>query len=1024
MTEWKLSVLCCVSAFIASKTMTYLNPKGEPVRSNGLKINQVIENCQAQPDDFFLCLKECSTVMIIDETVHAEIKQLVQSFSFLLAFHSKFSKLFIGLELLEVQRKRSISRTPSPLSPPQLSLSVLQRIGWILFCLAKREILLNKLEILEAACLLCSVLLSLLTDPELPFYSKHLAMTIQPDCNSFLELLPDKEFEFIGFPRETDYTKCGEFFETITGTLLQLLSLRDTEVFKLIHGEFASFYSSLKQSQVLFWKSSTPENMAITAASLDKYYERVMVSEDIDERCFLSTSPNLKTPGRFTPFHKQGNYNKGDAPLRPFREASPRGKSSHRILTYDESSVMRNQKMAPVQGQAANGFSGNPTMAIPMPGILTGSVQPGVGSEKSPSTGTQSKWKLGGLTQSPYKVKTMPSASPMTTAMEMYNWLYEKVRQKSGENPTGANGGPCLKSSPTVLKYFGGVEPKALTQIQSNIEKIIERIAFAEHRPVIQESSSSNSNNRRIWEKRRGMLAAYFMRSLEEIIQSEEKKIQTGLMFTDLLLNESFHKALLAACVESAYFILNVTAVSFSSLLEIIEIKPFEFWRVLTCFVRFDASMPAPLKKHILDLEIRIITQLAWKKDSQVILFIKAFFGEETSRSNTPEPNKENSLLCHENRGGMITREPPLELTQPLELFFKRVLQHTAIQVQLLCSAMNMGEKVSEQVWILMKYLLSTETDLLIEHNIDQMILCSIYGVSKVLQVPIKFQEIIAKYQEVNAAKKTIANELIYRVTIDNGTKGDLIMYYNVVFVNRMKSFLLSVNSRKINSSSSPSMTPPMFIGTPQATPNGQGSGNDLPGSPSTGRIRAPASIGMKRHLLPANMLHSPMKALLATPLVTANGQSNPHGSTAGTGMANAGANEGLNEGTSRQTSSQKDSPGSSIASSSRKTINFDDITGYVADSEQRTIKKYHLNNLNGIAEDQNEYKKFISSVMDRKSGDQNSSGLNIKTTPLGFKGGSKTRTPETETKKLLVLPQSTKTQWRPSEEIGNISNR
>ena len=38
------------------------------------------------------------------------------------------------------------------------------------------------------------------------------------------------------------------------------------------------------------------------------------------------------------------------------------------------------------------------------------------------------------MVQSPYTFKTMAKTTPMTAAMEMYNWLCDKIAQKRDKN--------------------------------------------------------------------------------------------------------------------------------------------------------------------------------------------------------------------------------------------------------------------------------------------------------------------------------------------------------------------------------------------------------------------------------------------------------------------------------------------------------------------------------------------------------------------------------------------------------------
>jgi len=47
-------------------------------------------------------------------------------------------------------------------------------------------------------------------------------------------------------------------------------------------------------------------------------------------------------------------------------------------------------------------------------------------------------------------------------------------------------------------------------------------------------------------------------------------------------------------------------------------------------------------------------------------------------------------------------------------------------------SALNLTKKLQEQIWVTIKYILSSETELLINRHIDTLILSSVYSVCKV----------------------------------------------------------------------------------------------------------------------------------------------------------------------------------------------------------------------------------------------------------------------------------------------------
>lgn len=81
------------------------------------------------------------------------------------------------------------------------------------------------------------------------------------------------------------------------------------------------------------------------------------------------------------------------------------------------------------------------------------------------------------MIQSPYTLKNMTITTPMTAAMEVYNWLNEKLlRSRERENKEG-----YLKMSPMLEKYFSSVEVRAQQEIlNSTLKDVSERVAILE----------------------------------------------------------------------------------------------------------------------------------------------------------------------------------------------------------------------------------------------------------------------------------------------------------------------------------------------------------------------------------------------------------------------------------------------------------------------------------------------------------------------------------------------------------------
>lgn len=57
--------------------------------------------------------------------------------------------------------------------------------------------------------------------------------------------------------------------------------------------------------------------------------------------------------------------------------------------------------------------------------------------------------------------------------------------------------------------------------------------------------------------------------------------------------------------------------------LEAIDLKPFDYWRILNSFIKFDPYMPKTLSTYFREIEIKIVTEYAWTNGSPVVEIIK-----------------------------------------------------------------------------------------------------------------------------------------------------------------------------------------------------------------------------------------------------------------------------------------------------------------------------------------------------------------------------------------------------------------
>eukprot|EP01022_Parablepharisma_sp_SALTPOND_P017379 TRINITY_DN275_c0_g1_i1.p1 TRINITY_DN275_c0_g1~~TRINITY_DN275_c0_g1_i1.p1 ORF type:complete len:831 (+),score=71.55 TRINITY_DN275_c0_g1_i1:7086-9578(+) len=355
---------------------------------------------------------------------------------------------------------------------------------------------------------------------------------------------------------------------------------------------------------------------------------------------------------------------------------------------------------------------------------------------------------------SPYPAVRI-QATPITRAMEMNNWLHEHVsRVKLLEN------GSTSEYSRLMTKA-SQVAPRIKAIVDTFIEKISRTLGYPKEGKLVGKPLQ---------------VKCMYFRIAEAILLTEERNSKTGDI-SSILKSEDFHKGVLTAAAETTLFVHNSINLMFEEILDLAETSAFDFWKLLSSFLRFDSLMPSPVLLHFNEIENKILEVLAWEKKSPIYYVISQVVGEESKTQST---------------------RPELPLKYAHERFFKKLLQFAAKHVEEITTALNLAnEVIRERIWEATKLCLSSETDLLIDRHLDQIILCGIYAVCKMEQSnqipmcdPYSFNNIITCYLQLNSKKGKNTSGLFQTVKLVENKAGDIIAFYNTIYVPRMKSAL------------------------------------------------------------------------------------------------------------------------------------------------------------------------------------------------------------------------------------------
>uniref|UniRef100_A0A8C1L6T7 Retinoblastoma-like 1 (p107) n=1 Tax=Cyprinus carpio TaxID=7962 RepID=A0A8C1L6T7_CYPCA len=175
---------------------------------------------------------------------------------------------------------------------------------------------------------------------------------------------------------------------------------------------------------------------------------------------------------------------------------------------------------------------------------------------------------------------------------------------------------------------------------------------------------------------------------------------------------------------------------------------------------------------------------------------------------------------------GSDTQPPPVNKprrTGSLALFFRKVYHLASVRLRDLCLKLDISSELRGKIWTCFEHSLLHCTDLMKDRHLDQLLLCAVYIISKITKEEHTFQDIMKCYRTQPQANSHVYRSVLLkrrpreqqtdenmevdppvdqsneRTEEDDRTeaeseseeRGDLIQFYNSVYVLKMKSFAL-----------------------------------------------------------------------------------------------------------------------------------------------------------------------------------------------------------------------------------------
>jgi len=396
-----------------------------------------------------------------------------------------------------------------------------------------------------------------------------------------------------------------------------------------------------------------------------------------------------------------------------------------------------------------------------------------------------------------------PPSTPMTSQLESVSWLSEAV--------------PRSSSTSDLARYFNACSRSPQNDIEARLSRLCDRVR----------SVSSIANEQ--LELGQGL----YYKMLLSFLKAEEQRLrQTD--FSTLLANDAFHTSLLACCLESVFASYSTPGMLFPAILNYLELQPFDFGKVIESFVRHEPNLPTHLKVHFADVESKIIETLAWRDDSPLHVLMSEYDAAVSADESgaTPQPGASRAKAA-------------------LEQFVKKCLYLAAKRIQDMCLRLLLPSALTQQVWEVAKLVIDSARQLLKGRHLDQILMCSVYGVCKVnqnmSQRNVTFRHIIEQYKRQPNASQKIFREV--RMHCESEEAQDIIAFYNHIFIPAMKEHLLRVCAAAPTHAAAPANAPLGGV-TSSAMPTAIGGASSAGhGSPDIASALATRGTASPRHV-------------------------------------------------------------------------------------------------------------------------------------------------------------------------------
>ncbi|CAG7834073.1 unnamed protein product [Allacma fusca] len=350
-----------------------------------------------------------------------------------------------------------------------------------------------------------------------------------------------------------------------------------------------------------------------------------------------------------------------------------------------------------------------------------------------------------------------------------------------------------------------------------------------------------------------------YYRLLESILTAESKLRVDNSELTDLMEEENFHVSLLACSLEIVLFSYNSQR-RFPWILETFKLPGYHFYKVVEVIIRAEENLCRDVVKHLSQVEEKVLEELAWKIDSpfwvalakkneaipsceEVLLpsQIEKMGGDSQAGNGESAPKRyaviktpsgekcvpvavggtnQSTLIIQDKTSSQILGVvlPSKHGDKPKKgnstaLFLRKFYHLSYVRLQDLCKNLCVDDELLRKIWTCFQNAIVNHVEELMKsRHLDQILMCCVYVVAKVVGNEKTFTEIMRCYR----LQPQSASHIYRSVPLTKeDERGDLIKFYNTIFIGRMQKYALKFSTKTDEGNNVPLSPVPHLKATP-----------------------------------------------------------------------------------------------------------------------------------------------------------------------------------------------------------------